>query len=66
MKKIKSKKLDFKKTNVVELDSKQMYTIWGGTEDNGSYNAHTIIIVLPSLPATDPNSIWTSEYCSKL
>lgn len=48
MKKFKLKKLEFKKTNVIELDSEQARSIVGG---------NTIDIDI------DPRSIFTSHYC---
>jgi len=49
MKKIKSKKLDFKKTNVVELNSEEARKIVGGSE--GRLPIHT-----------DPRSMF-SMFC---
>jgi hypothetical protein len=48
MKKINLKKLEFKKTNVIELDADQLKTIVGGT---------SVEIDI------DPRSIFTSSYC---
>jgi hypothetical protein len=48
MKKINLKKLEFKKTNVIELDAAQLRNIVGGTG--------------PEIDI-DPRSIFTSGYC---
>ena len=48
MKKIRFQKLDFKKTNIVELNSEEASKIYGGT-------ANAI--------DTDPRSLYTGRYC---
>ena len=48
MKKIRFQKLDFKKTNIVELNSEEASKIYGGT-------AYEI--------DTDPRSIFTGKFC---
>jgi hypothetical protein len=48
MKKIRFQKLDFKKTNIVELNSEEASKVYGGTA---------------AAIDTDPRSIFTGRYC---
>ncbi|MFC4816591.1 MULTISPECIES: class I lanthipeptide [unclassified Flavobacterium] len=48
MKKIRFQKLDFKKTNIVELNSEEASKIYGGTACGID---------------TDPRSIFTGKFC---
>lgn len=48
MKKIRFQKLDFKKTNIVELNSEEASKIYGGTAAGID---------------TDPRSIFTGRFC---
>ena len=49
MKKIRFQKLDFKKTNIVELNSEEASKVYGGTA--------------AAADDTDPRSIFTGKYC---